>query len=64
MSLFTRNGKPGQEKVANPTKLNKQEIEFLLNTLKTTTLVGEQVEMFYTMVWKLQEQYLQLQDNK
>jgi hypothetical protein len=63
MSIFTRGSKPN-EKVEDPTKLNQQEIEFLLNTLKTTTLVGEQVEMFYTMVWKLQEQYLQLQDKK
>jgi len=40
-------------------KLNLQELEFLLKTLKTTQLVGEQVEMFYILVTKLQNQYLQ-----
>lgn len=64
MSLFTKQAKPAETKVEDPTKLNAQEIEFLLQTLKTTTLVGEQVEMFYTMVYKLQEQYMQLQDKK
>ena len=63
MPIFSRSSKPN-EKVEDSTKLSQEEIEFLLNTLKTTTLVGEQVEMFYTMVWKLQEQYLQLQDKK
>jgi hypothetical protein len=63
MAIFSRGARPN-EKVEDSTKLSQQEIEFLLNTLKTTTLVGEQVEMFYTMVWKLQEQYLQLQDKK
>ncbi len=63
MSIFTRTAKPA-EKVEDPIKLNLQEIEFLLNTLKATTLVGEQVEMFYTLVWKLQEQYLQLQNKQ
>ena len=43
------------------TKLSLQELEFLLNTLKSTTIVGDQVEMFYIMVMKLQEQYIQLQ---
>ena len=43
------------------TKLSLQELEFLLNTLKSTTIVGDQVEMFYIMVIKLQEQYIQLQ---
>ena len=43
------------------TKLTLQELEFLLSTLKSTTIVGDQVEMFYIMVIKLQEQYIQLQ---
>lgn len=64
MALFTKQAKPAETKVDDATKLNAQEIEFLLQTLKTTTLVGEQVEMFYTMVYKLQEQYMQLQDKK
>lgn len=40
-------------------KLNREELEFLLRLLKTTPLVGEQVEMFYIMVLKLQNQYTQ-----
>jgi hypothetical protein len=48
--------------ISTPEDLNKlslQELEFLLKTLKTTQLVGEQVEMFYILVTKLQNQYLQ-----
>lgn len=43
----------------DPNKLSPQEIEFLLKTLKSTQIVGEQVEMFYILVTKLQNQYLQ-----
>jgi len=32
-----------------------------VNSLKVTTLVGEQVEMFYNLIIKLQNQYLELQ---
>ena len=49
------------EKSTDQNKLNSQEIEYLLNTLKTTQIVGEQVEMFYVLVTKLQNQYLQQQ---
>lgn len=38
-------------------QLNPQELEFLLRTLKSTQIVGEQVEMFYILVTKLQNQY-------
>ena len=40
-------------------QLTPEEIEFLLNALKTTTIMGEQVEMFYNMVVKLQNQYIE-----
>lgn len=40
-------------------QLAPEEIEFLLNALKTTTLMGEHVEMFYNMVVKLQNQYVE-----
>jgi hypothetical protein len=43
-------------------QLNTQELEFLLNMLRTATLVGEQVEMFYNLVVKLQNQYIDQQD--
>ena len=40
-------------------QLSKDEIEFLLTTLKSSTIVGEQVEMFYNLVVKLQNQYIE-----
>jgi hypothetical protein len=43
----------------NENQLSAEEIEFLLNALKTTTIMGEQVEMFYNMVVKLQNQYIE-----
>jgi hypothetical protein len=43
------------------TKLSLEELEFLLLTLKAATLKGEQVESFYNLVLKLQNQYTQLQ---
>jgi hypothetical protein len=60
ISNLTRQAKPIQSP-EDTTKLTLQEIEFLLNTLKSTSIVGDQVEMFYIMVIKLQEQYMQLQ---
>ena len=48
----------------DPNKLDLQEIEFLLRTLKTTQIVGEQVEMFYILVTKLQNQYTLQQELK
>ncbi len=44
---------------ANENQLSPEEIEFLLNALKTTTIMGEHVEMFYNMVVKLQNQYIE-----
>ena len=66
MSIINRiiGKQPAQQTTQVPddvTKLTLQELEFLLNTLKSTSIVGYQVEMFYTMVVKLQEQYIQLQ---
>lgn len=45
----------------DPNKLTQQELEYLLNTLKNTTLIGDQVEMFYNLVIKLQNQFIELQ---
>lgn len=45
-------------------KLDSQELEFLLRTLKSTQIVGEQVEMFYILVTKLQNQYTLQQETK
>ena len=44
--------------VSDVNQLNTQELEFLLNMLRTTTLIGEQVEMFYNLIIKLQNQYI------
>jgi hypothetical protein len=42
--------------------LNKQEIEVLLNLIKTSSFIGEDVESIYNMVIKLQKQYLNIKD--
>lgn len=41
------------------TQLTGSELDFLLRTLKSCTLKGEQVEMFYNVVIKLQNQYVE-----
>lgn len=38
--------------------LNKAELEFLLQFLKNADLKGHQVEMFYNLVVKIQNQYI------
>ena len=40
--------------------LNKTELEFLLLLVKRSTFVGEQIEDVYNVVYKLQQQYLQV----
>jgi hypothetical protein len=42
--------------------LTKQEIEVLLNMIRTTSFLGEHVESVYNMVIKLQKQYLNIKD--
>ena len=39
-------------------ELNKDELELLLKVLANADLKGREVEFFYTMVLKLQNQYL------
>jgi hypothetical protein len=43
----------------DPNQLSPEEIEFLLNQLKSVTIIGEQVEMFYNLIIKLQNQYIE-----
>lgn len=38
--------------------LSKHEIEILLNMIKTNTFLGEHVEQVYSLVYKLQQQYV------
>lgn len=52
----SQNNKP---RVLDNNQLTTQELEFLLNTLKQTMIMGEHVEMFYNLVIKLQNQYLE-----
>jgi hypothetical protein len=42
----------------SPSQLSKQEIEFLLMILKDVAVRGDQVETFYNIILKLQDQYL------
>jgi len=45
-------------KTQSANQLTKQEIEFLLVMLKDVLVRGDQVETFYNIILKLQEQYL------
>lgn len=61
MSIISRlvnNSEPVPNPVADSQKLTTDELEFLLNCLKNTMLKGDQVEMFYNLVIKLQTQYI------
>jgi len=49
------------ELAPDPDKLTGLELEFILNAMKTTTIVGDQVEMFYDLIIKLQNQYIKQQ---
>ena len=40
--------------------LERQEIEFILNTIKDSTFKGEDLDMLYKVVVKLQNQYVNL----
>lgn len=43
----------------DPNKLNASEIQIALQLLKLATIKGEQVEIFYNLVVKLQNQFLE-----
>jgi hypothetical protein len=46
-----------------PNQLTLKELEMLLGLIKTSTFLGEDIEVIYIMVAKLQNQYLE-QKNK
>jgi hypothetical protein len=46
------------EKALDPNQLSPQEIASLLDIIKQTSFMGEQVELVYNMVLKLQQQYI------
>ena len=45
-------------KTVKPSDLSKEELEYLLILLKNADLKGHQIEMFYSMIVKLQNQYI------
>ena len=47
-----------QPKTQSVPQLTKQEIELLLMMLKDVSVRGDQVETFYNIILKLQDQYL------
>lgn len=51
------------QKQGNPQQLTPQEIEFILYMIKEVNFKGENVELLYGVVTKLQDQYLH-QTNK
>ncbi len=50
--------KQKNEPTVDPNKLNQHELQLALQLLKLATIKGEQVEVFYNLVVKLQNQYL------
>ena len=60
MSILNKIISNKNNEVIDPNKLNKQELELLLIALKNATIKGEQVELFYNLIIKLQNQHTQL----
>lgn len=58
MSLLDKIVKKDTAPVVDPNQLNAQELQLALNLLKQSTIRGEQVEVFYNLVVKLQSQFI------
>jgi len=52
-------GESKQPAAETKNQLVQEELEFVLNSLKDVTITGSQVEMFYNLVVKLQNQYIE-----
>lgn len=52
------------ETPVDPNKLTASEIQVILQALKTATVRGEYVELFYSAALKLQNQYLETKEEK
>jgi len=52
-------GTPQQPVIETQNQLSHEELEFILNSLKDVTITGSQVEMFYNLIVKLQNQYIE-----
>lgn len=61
MGLFDKVQAQQQKAKPTPTdNLDKQEIEFILNTIKESNFKGEDLDTLYKVVVKLQNQYVKL----
>lgn len=52
--------KKNSEKNIDPNQLNTQELQLVLSLLRQSNIKGEQVELFYNLVLKLQNQFISL----
>lgn len=43
----------------DPNKLNSQEIQLIIQLLRQSNIKGEHIELFYNLVIKLQNQYIE-----
>ena len=59
MSILDRISPKPQPQEPTPNQLSQQEIEVLLSMIKRTTFLGEDIEPLYTLIIKLQNQYLE-----
>jgi len=55
--------KKGKDTPSDTNKLSSQEIQFLLQLLKEASIKGAQVEQFYNLVVKLQNQFTEVTSN-
>ena len=59
MSIISKLVGQSTQPATDINRLSKEELEFLLNSLKDITITGSQVEMFYNLILKLQNQYVE-----
>ena len=59
MSILDRISPKSPQPELPPNQLSQQEIEVLLSMIKRTTFLGEDIEPLYTLIIKLQNQYLE-----
>jgi len=57
MSIIDKIIKKDTTPIVDPNKLSTQELQLILTLLKQSTIKGDQVELFYSSVIKLQNQY-------
>lgn len=60
IDIIKRNNEPP----VDPNKLNSQELQLALQLLKEVSIKGENVQVFYNLVVKLQNQYLEQSNQK